>query len=254
MTHDELRELVPVFALDALTGSEEREVRAHLQACPACRESLNDFQQVTGSLALGVEPVALPEGLRQRVLQDVARTPQVPAATPVAARTPQVPAATPVAARRRFGWRQVTALVAVAAVLALGGLSISLAHQLQVSHRQLAQQRAFIGALGTPVLTTVPLVATGSEAKASGQLYVAAGAHSAGLVLTGLPDPGTRVYQVWLIVDNAPSPVTAFRPDPSGQALVPVSADLTRMQGMAVTLEDRPGLPAPRGPKVLQSA
>ena len=37
MNHDELRDLVPIYALDALGGDEELEVRSHLEACQPCR-------------------------------------------------------------------------------------------------------------------------------------------------------------------------------------------------------------------------
>src|SRR2546423_1670877 len=36
MTHDELRDLIPIYALDALEGVEELEIRSDLEACQAC--------------------------------------------------------------------------------------------------------------------------------------------------------------------------------------------------------------------------
>jgi hypothetical protein len=303
VTHDELRALVPIYALNALAAEEEGEVSAHLAACGPCQETFDAFQRVAGGVALVAPPVAPPAALRERLLRQAAHTRQDPAPSGTAAgivpggarpalaagggptlkgdlgppgdgvnaprRAGGAPGAGPAAPgpagavtpflerarhRHRARWQQVAAIVAAAAVVALGGLSYALAHRLHSSNQEIARQRQFIAALGAPVLTTVPMVAVGSDTKAGGQLYVAASGHSAGLVLTGLANPGGDVYQLWLIVNNVPSPVVAFRPDPAGEALVPVNADLSQMQAMAVTLEKKAGLRAPQGPKVLQSA
>jgi hypothetical protein len=284
VTHDELRDLVPIHALNALAPEEEREVSAHLAVCGACQEAFDAFQRVAGGVALVASPVAPPAALRERLLQQAAHTRQdpVPPATAATSR-PAEPAVAPAAAgvgravpgvgrtwagpagtvtpfperarrQRRVRWQQVAAIVAAAAIVAFGGLSYALAHRLHSSNQEIARQRQFIAALGAPVLTTVPMVAVGSDAKAGGQLYVAASGHSAGLVLTGLTNPGGDIYQLWLIVNNVPSPLVAFRPDPAGEALVPINADLSQMQAIAVTLEKKAGLRAPQGPKVLQSA
>ncbi|HLI57322.1 MAG TPA: anti-sigma factor [Actinomycetota bacterium] len=256
MTHDQLRELVPIYALDALDGDEELAVRAHLVGCPDCRQSLEACQQAAGSLALAAEPVAPPAALRQRVLQEVATSPQAglqvapagkPRAAGAGAGTGRVPS-------RREWWQVPAAVLAAAVIVVLGGVSISLSRQLNTSRQEVAHEQRFIAALGAPVLTTVPMVAAGSDEKAAGQLYVSASGNSAGLVVTGLPNPGSSVYQLWLIVNNVPSPVVAFRPDSSGDALVSVDANLSQMQAMAVTLEKQPGNKAPKGPKVLQTA
>jgi anti-sigma-K factor RskA len=250
VTHDELADLVPMYALDALSGDEELQVRTHVQSCIACRANLESCQGAAAGLALMVQPVAPSAGLRQRVLQQAAQTRQLPALRPSPA-----PQGRQVRARRSFGWQQVTALCGVAALLVLGVVTFSLARQLHSSNTELSKQRSFIAAyVGAPVLTTVPMVAAGSDPKANGQVYVSASGRSAGLVVTGLPDPGKKVYQLWLIVNNAPTPLSAFTPDSAGVALVSINTNLSAMQGMAVTLENHAGNKTPQGPKVLQSA
>ncbi|HEU5001950.1 MAG TPA: anti-sigma factor [Actinomycetota bacterium] len=243
MTHDELRELVPVYALDALDAAEELEVRRHVETCDACRATLEDTQVASGALALAASPVAPPPALRDRVLQAARSSPQAGAVVSHSA------------PREHRLWRWVTATVAVAAVVVAIGFGVVEDRHLHTANREVAAQRAFISSyISSPVATAIPMVAAGSELHASAQVYVSASGKSAGLVATGLTSPGTKVYQVWLIVDNQPSPVAAFRPDAGGVALVPISADLSSMQGMAVTLEARAGNKAPKGPKVLQSA
>lgn len=245
MTHDELRELVPIYALDALDGDEELEIRRHVETCEACRATLEDAQVATGALALAAEPVAPPAALRARVLQAAASTPQVGQVVSHAA--PR---------HGRGGvWRWVAASVAVAAVIVATGFGVVEDRRLRTADREVAAQRSFISSyVSSPVATAIPMVAAGSQLHASAQVYVSASGKSAGLVATGLTNPGAGIYQLWLIVDNQPSPVVAFRPDAGGVALVPISANLSAMQGMAVTLEAQAGNKAPKGPKVLQSA
>src|ERR1700704_2952098 len=110
MTHDEIRDLVPIYALDALDGDEELEVRSHLEACQPCRLLLESHVQAAASLALAAEPVTPPAALRSRLMTAVASSSQAPPVTP----------AVPLRPRRQVTWQRVSALVAVAALLAMG--------------------------------------------------------------------------------------------------------------------------------------
>jgi len=246
MTHDELRKLVPIYALDALEGDEELEVQSHLEVCPICRDALDAHMRAAGNLALFVDPAPPPADLRRRLLEAVAGSGQAEPADPRPSVAPRP--------RRVVRWEQVVAVLSAAAVLALGVFSYSLAHRLSERNRQLARQDQVIAGLGSPLILTVPMVASGSAVKASGNVYVSADRRSGGLVATGLSDPGKRVYQLWLIVDNQPTPLEPFRPDANGTALVPIQGNLASMQGMAVTLEQHPNLPKPRGDMVLRTA
>lgn len=50
MAHTQARELIPLFALDALEGRERDEVRSHLDSCPVCRSELSRYMSVTAAL------------------------------------------------------------------------------------------------------------------------------------------------------------------------------------------------------------
>jgi hypothetical protein len=243
VTHDELRELVSVYALDAVDGNEELELRSHLESCGSCRVLLEAQVQAAASLALTADPVAPPEALRRRLMEAVASSPQATPATP----------AIPQRSRRSLTWQRASALVAVAALLAMAAFSYRQTRQLQERNRSLAAQAQLFQALASPFATAVPLTGTGSGVNASAELYVSEDKHTAGLVARGLSNPGKKVYQLWLIVNNVPAPVQAFRPDSSGVALVQIRTDLSNMQGMAVTVEAKAGNPKPQGPFVLQS-
>jgi anti-sigma-K factor RskA len=243
MNHDELRDLVPIYALDALAGEEEMEVRRHLEACQPCRLLLESHMQAAAALALAVKPVTPPAELRSRLMAAVAASPQAPS----------LPPAVRLRSLRSVTWQRVSALVAVAALLALGAFSYRQTHQLHEQERRLAAQRVIFQALASPLTTAVPLTGTGPGVNASAELYVSGDRHTAGLVARGLSDPGKNVYQLWLIENNVPAPVEAFRPDSSGIALVQIRTNLSNMQGMAVTLEAKAGNSVPQGPFVLKS-
>jgi hypothetical protein len=243
MNHDELRDLVPIYALDALGGDEELEVRSHLEACQPCRLLLESHMQAAAALALAAQPVTPPADLRNRLMTAVAAS----------TRAPSLPPAIPLRSLRSETWQRVSALVAVAALLALGAFSYRQTRNLHEQERRLAAQGAIFQALASPLTTAVPLTGTGSGVNASAQLYVSGDKHTAGLVARGLSDPGKSVYQLWLIENNVPAPVEAFRPDSSGIALVQIRTNLSNMQGMAVTLEAKAGNSAPQGPFVLKS-
>ena len=177
------------------------------------------------------------------------------ARTAVAAspQAPSLPPVVPLRSLRSVTWQRVSALVAVAALLAMGAFSYRQTRHLHEQERRLAAQGAIFQALASPLTTAVPLTGTGSGVNASAELYVSGDKHTAGLVARGLSDPGKNVYQLWLIENNVPAPVEAFRPDSSGIALVQIRTNLSNMQGMAVTLEARAGNSAPQGPFVLKS-
>src|SRR3989442_8472154 len=121
MTHDELRQLVPIYALDALEGDEELEVRSHLDVCPICRDALDAHVQAAGNLALFVEPVQPPPDLRRRLLEAMAGSGQAEPAEP----RPNV-AGRPL---RVVRWERFVAVLSAAPPLAPGVFSYSLAHR-----------------------------------------------------------------------------------------------------------------------------
>lgn len=258
LTHDELRELVPIYALDALGGHEQAEVRRHLERCRPCQEFLDAYLQATGNLALVAEPVAPPPDLRSRLMAAVAATPQAPRVLrplqgPVEGDV-EVHRAEPPGRGRTLRWERVTALVAVAALVAAGAFSVTLVQRLRQRDQVIATQHQFVQALAGSGVRSLPLIAASSNPNVSGEVYLAADGRHAGLVATGLGDPQAKVYKLWLVVDNQPVPVSTFRPDATGNAVVPIDADLSSMQGMAVTLESDPDVRTPQGPKVLQTA
>jgi anti-sigma-K factor RskA len=49
MNHNEILELVPLYALDALEGDEHLAVRNHLATCESCRQELQEYHSIAAS-------------------------------------------------------------------------------------------------------------------------------------------------------------------------------------------------------------
>ena len=65
----DLHELTAGYALDALDAAEHERYEAHLASCERCREDLQGFWQVAGSLAYAAAGPAPPASLRDRILE-----------------------------------------------------------------------------------------------------------------------------------------------------------------------------------------
>lgn len=50
MSNHEMLDLVPIYALDALEGEEQRRFEVHLETCADCQASLDDYREVASNL------------------------------------------------------------------------------------------------------------------------------------------------------------------------------------------------------------
>ncbi len=74
MRHEELEELIPVYALGALDGEALQALEAHLhEGCARCERLLLEFSSVAASLAESLPDVTVPPHLRHRVLERIER-------------------------------------------------------------------------------------------------------------------------------------------------------------------------------------
>ncbi|WP_447598005.1 anti-sigma factor domain-containing protein [Nitrospira sp. Nam80] len=77
MTHEELEEAVPLYAVGALERPERQALEAHLlSGCATCHAALKDYQGVAALLPFTLPPVAPPSELKAKVL--AARNPSPP--------------------------------------------------------------------------------------------------------------------------------------------------------------------------------
>ncbi len=71
MDHDELRSMIPAYALGAVPDAEIGPIRDHILSCDECMAEADRYAAVTSSIALAVEPAPLPRGFEERVLDQV---------------------------------------------------------------------------------------------------------------------------------------------------------------------------------------
>lgn len=266
----DLHDLAALYAVDALEADEVERFTRHLPGCGPCQREVAEMRTASTALALAAA-TPLPPGLRQRVLADVARQPQIPApptapASPPSGFDPAVTAGTEVvpldAARgrrrrgdgRRPGSPRLLAVVA-AAVVALAGVAGALAVVRgggADGDGRAAVEAAFAAVQSAPDARTLALV--GGDPGARVQVAWSATQNRVVLLADGVPDPGDgRTYELWRIDAAGPDPAGLFDPDGSGEAGLVAPLDGGDPAAWGVTVEPDGGSPAPTPPILYQA-
>jgi anti-sigma factor RsiW len=238
----DLHELTAGYALDALDPAERERYEAHLGSCERCREDLQDFWQVTGSLARAAGGPQPPASLRARILEQARAERQnvVPLrrrwAVPVLSGAAAVAAVAALAlgiwgtSVSRYLVPVVSSAAAVAAVaaLALGLWATSLSGRLDDAEGELA-------VLSDPNARVIET--EGGEAN----LVVTPSGDAALVVRKLAPAPPGKDYEIWVIDDGVPRSAGLFERPGVAVLSRPVDAGQT----VAVTLEQDGGVEAP---------
>jgi hypothetical protein len=249
MTHDELRQLVPIFALDALPPEEESELVAHLKVCRECSVMLTEHQETAGMLALSADSVQAPPALRDRIMRQAQQTGQFEAPPAVVRQLPV----------NRFRRWQVAGLAAACVVALLAGSVVlqQLNRQTDRLNQQeivVAQQRDALNIIGSPSSVQVPMTPTADGRGTEGKVFVSEEEDAAAVLVRGLDDPGDEVYTLWLIDEgNGPEPVEDFLPD-DAVTVIKVDQPVDDEATLAITREPRRGNTAPEGPILLAAS
>jgi anti-sigma-K factor RskA len=188
MESETIHELTAAYALNALSGDEEREYEDHLRHCARCRDELTALQEAAMSLAYIPEGPAPSSGLRDRIIDSaLAERPNV------------------VPMRRRWTTPALAAAAAAAAGVAIGlGIwASSLSGDLS-DQRAVAANQANVIALLTGRVQQFPVDG------ADGTLVVDRQGDGA-LVLAGLAAaPAGKTYEAWVIADGHALPAGTF--------------------------------------------
>jgi anti-sigma-K factor RskA len=224
--HDRWADSVGSYLLGALPPDERDGFAAHLEACPVCRQDVDELSVAAETLPLSVPAVAPPPALRDRIMAVVESEAELLAAAGEDAATPRP---TPAPARRGF----------------LAGLlprpAVALAS---------AVVRLVAGAVGGVLLSadegTSTVAASTTLPGASAELEVSDDAST--LVAENVPEaPPGELYQVWLKRPgvDAPEPTSVlWTPRSDGSATVAVPSD-EDVEAVLVTREPRGGSDTP---------
>lgn len=227
--------LAAAYALDALDPEERRAFEAHYPGCAACADEVREFRETASRLAASRPAAPLPASLRDRVLSEVDRTPQLP----------------PGAGARRGaaggpGLRRPAIALAAAVLLVVAATVGVLA--LRGDDGGTGSELAAV--MATPDAVTVRL--DGSRPGVLRVVYSRT-ADRAVLVGSGLGAPGgDRTYQLWSIAGGAPSSAGTFEPDADGRVDARVTAPGADPEAWGVTVEPAGGSRSPTTPIVFQ--
>ena len=231
---DRADELLAGYALRSLSGDDateaDRLLSEHVPGCARCRQTLLAFSDTVADLALGVDPVAPPETLLPRLHRELE----------------------PRTARPAPG-RWVAVASGVAAILVVGGLTVSLglrAGDLQTSNDLLGDALAFSQ---RPDADTARLDTSGPTELSA---ISAPDVDHFFLVGSELPAaPAGFVYGVWLSDRSGIETVYAgsFLPA-SGTTVVRVPFDRFRFDRVLITLEREGAVPDEPGDVVWEEA
>jgi anti-sigma-K factor RskA len=256
----EIEELLPFYALDALTDEERELVEAYLREHPEARGQIDEMGSAASALPHSVSPVEPSPRTKDALMARVA--------VDVGARSRSSKADQPS--------RRVTRLENIFQVFSFGAAVAAILWAV-VLNIQLSQLRNEVSMLGealvaqsnsleqinqklsqTPVSETVTISLKGTDARpqAQGQLIADPNSQSAVLVIAGLGqlEPG-KTYQVWLIDGGGPKSAGLLSVDSKGQAVLIVTSDetISSFQSLGISVEPEGGSQQPTGDIVVLS-
>lgn len=252
LNHDEIKELLGAYALDAVDPRESDAVELHLRDCPSCRSEVETHREVAAMLAHTGAPA--PTDIWDRIVASLDGADEAPAMrltmTPID--EPHVPGelrpppggnVTPLARRRFDGAnRWMLGAISAAAVLVLI-LGVSLYRQsdrlgdIEQGLRGITLERVAEDTQKDP--TTRKLTLTSPDGELTAQVALHDNGHGF-LRASGLPVlPPEQTYQLWVI--NADDTAVSLGLFNGGDEAVTVQAGL-KPKGFAITVEEAGGV------------
>ena len=207
MNHDELLDMVAVYALGAVSTGEARSISAHIAVCDDCRGEYDRLKLPADALALSVDDKLDAKdcpAMKDRLMAAIDATMPVPRRIPLS-------------------YTVVTGLaLAAAIVLAL----FSFNTERRLNELQLAGARVY-------------RVADGDIYKTPQRVYLVMRALP--------PLPANRVYQAWTLAPGAKgvAPSLTFVPDAHGFVVVSLPESASSVSAVAISVEPAGGSRAP---------
>ena len=185
MTHDELRSLLGVYAINAVDADESRIVTTHLAECPQCRAEVTELREVAA--LLGNSSATAPDGLWDRIASSLEEPPP--------------PLRLEVGPRRRPARRRLVYLAAISAAAVLVAVLALNVRRLNSDVDQLERARRESNelALAAEHALTEP-GARVARLTGSTQLNALAVVRSNGqgyFLGSSLPPPDNGIYELW---------------------------------------------------------
>lgn len=252
-----IEELLPFYALDALTEEEREQVEVYLAKHPEARTQVEEMRRVAGAVPAGVSPVQPAPRTKAALMARVAADERAHSSTQVQP-SPRVSRFESFFRTLSFAAAAIAIIWAVALniqVLRLQSEVGKLNSALVAQSKSLNQIIQKLPQTTPPTTITVALKGTKAQPGAQGQLIADPGSQSAVLVVTGLPplQPG-KTYQVWLIA-NAPVSAGLLTVDANGQGVLIITSkeSIGSFKSLGISVEPQGGSPQPTGDIVVLS-
>jgi anti-sigma-K factor RskA len=254
-----IEELLPFYALDALTDKERSLVEAYLAEHPEARAQVEEMNRAASALPQSIVPVQPSRQTKDALLSRVA----VDAKARVRSSEQNQPSRRVNRMESFFRtFSLAAAAIAIIWILVLNRQVVQLRNEVASLNESLAAQSESLNQFienfpqTNPSRTiTVSLKGTNAQPQAQGQLIADPASQSAVLVVTGLPplEPG-KTYQVWLIA-GAPVSAGLLTVDSEGQGvlIVTTTESIGSFQSLGISVEPEGGSPQPTGDIVILS-
>jgi Anti-sigma-K factor rskA len=288
MTHDELKALLPLAALQRLEPDEITSLREHLFGCDECDAELREFEHAAAMLALAVDAPTTEERVTRKLEARLA-APAPVAAQPASDRAPN----RVVEPSRRAGTRSIATRVSIAAAVVLaiyGAVVTSRLSNLQSAYDARANQLGYLQnrfttleheaqqaelkidalskvlserirlehVLDAPDLQVTQLAPLPPAPGAHALVAVSKASGDAVVRASGLPPPPQgKTYEFWWITkQKGPVPAGTFGAEPDREVIAKVDPPPAgdHVVATAVTLEPAGGVPKPTGAMFLKGS
>ncbi len=234
-THEELKSLVAAYVLGAVPPDEVGVVRNHILTCDECMAEADQHSAAMDSLALAVEPVALPAGFSERLMAEIAPAPEAQTAVATAPRGSW--------ALAWFRGRGMALAGGMAALILLGLVGAGWIQARQDLERTEDVLSALLHGDGG--------IQMRGDSGAAAELVPQN--EGAVIAVAGLPEaPGSHVYQLWYMEDGKPVSVGTFETRDS-VVVMEVAESFDGYEDAAITVEPSGGSRQPTSDPVIAS-
>lgn len=255
-------ELTGSYALNALSDEERARLLAQAANSPALQADMDAMDETAAMLALGSAPVPPPATVKSRLMEEIARRPQLPAEDPADERADE-PAAIPqpehapapdsVPARQGWPARRKSAkfFALAAAILLLGSAGLgTVVYLQQAEQRQLQAQFTDLSTRQAELteLLGAPDVETKTQTMADGATVTLSYSVERGLMAVttaGMPELSKdKGYELWLISADGAQPA-GMLPGTGADGLKLLTGAMDGVSHFGITVEPATGSPAP---------
>ncbi|MBC5815308.1 MAG: anti-sigma factor [Candidatus Eremiobacteraeota bacterium] len=236
MAHDDLLDLIGVYALGSLPKHEASSVREHLKTCAECRQEYDAVRPAVNALAVSAEAGAS-ELLKARIMKTVrAESDRSTERRP-----------------RAIVWpAYMAAAASIVIALWAEGSNILIKQEVRTSTDQVAllsaQVKAADGTVAAQKMMVADLMSSDSKRFQVADGEVVMHGDRIYIAMHGMPlPPKGHVYQAWMLRNGAKemTPGATFTPDRGGVAVVSLPPHASNFAAVAVSIEPEGGSKAP---------